>query len=95
MYPKDTSEASLIPCRDVYDNCLAPARKQGIKRGLMTAIGAGLTWFCIFAGYALAFWYGVKLVVEDEGKTNPTYTGGTIIIVSNLNMREFSYCTGL
>ncbi|GFQ64248.1 ATP-dependent translocase ABCB1, partial [Trichonephila clavata] len=63
-----------------YDNCLAPARKKGIKRGLMTAIGAGLTWFCIFAGYALAFWYGVKLVVEDEGKTNPTYTGGTIII---------------
>ncbi|GFS46433.1 ATP-dependent translocase ABCB1 [Trichonephila inaurata madagascariensis] len=59
-----------------YDNCLAPARKKGIKRGLMTAIGAGLTWFCIFAGYALAFWYGVKLVVEDEGKTNPTYTGG-------------------
>ncbi|GFR02321.1 ATP-dependent translocase ABCB1 [Trichonephila clavata] len=64
-----------------YDNCLAPARKKGIKRGLMTAIGAGLTWFCIFAGYALAFWYGVKLVVEDEGKTNPTYTGGTIIII--------------
>ncbi|XP_035228451.1 ATP-dependent translocase ABCB1-like isoform X1 [Stegodyphus dumicola] len=64
-----------------YEKCLAPARQKGIKRGLMTSIGASLTWFCIFAGYALAFWYGVKLIMEGMGKPNPEYTGGTLIIV--------------
>ncbi|GIY93921.1 ATP-dependent translocase ABCB1 [Caerostris extrusa] len=35
-----------------YDNCLVPARKKGIKRGLLTAIGGGhylvlhLCWIC-------------------------------------------------
>ncbi|KAF8767828.1 ATP-dependent translocase ABCB1 like protein [Argiope bruennichi] len=64
-----------------YDKCLAPARKKGIKRGFMTSIGSGLTWFCIFAGYALAFWYGVKLIVDDKNNPNPEYTAGTLLIV--------------
>ncbi|CAL1267612.1 unnamed protein product [Larinioides sclopetarius] len=64
-----------------YDKCLAPARKKGIKRGFMTSIGSGLTWFCIFAGYALAFWYGVKLIVDDKDNPNPEYTAGTLLIV--------------
>ncbi|GIX84755.1 ATP-dependent translocase ABCB1 [Caerostris extrusa] len=59
-----------------YEKCLAPARRKGIKRGFMTSIGSGLTWFCIFAGYALAFWYGVKLIVDDKDKENPEYTAG-------------------
>ncbi|KAG8183769.1 hypothetical protein JTE90_002406 [Oedothorax gibbosus] len=58
-----------------YDNCLVPARKKGIKRGLMTALSACITWVCIFMGYALAFWYGVKLIIE--GNLN----GGDLIIV--------------
>ncbi|KAF8767736.1 ATP-dependent translocase ABCB1 like protein [Argiope bruennichi] len=66
-----------------YDNCLTPARNKGVKRGLMTALGAAITWFCIFAGYALAFWYGVKLILEDwdKPKEEKEYTGGTLIIV--------------
>ncbi|XP_055935282.1 ATP-dependent translocase ABCB1-like isoform X3 [Argiope bruennichi] len=66
-----------------YDNCLTPARNKGVKRGLMTALGAAITSFCIFAGYALAFWYGVKLILEDwdKPKEEKEYTGGTLIIV--------------
>ncbi|XP_054722663.1 ATP-dependent translocase ABCB1-like [Uloborus diversus] len=64
-----------------YENCLEPARKKGIKRGLMTSIMAALTWFCIFAGYALAFWYGVKLIIESEEKDTKEYTGGKLIII--------------
>ncbi|XP_054725068.1 ATP-dependent translocase ABCB1-like [Uloborus diversus] len=64
-----------------YENCLEPARKKGIKRGLITSIMAALTWFCIFAGYALAFWYGVKLIIESEEKGTKEYTGGKLIIV--------------
>ena len=36
----------------------------------------GLVFFIIFAVYALAFWYGAKLVREDD------YTAGRMIIVS-------------
>jgi len=59
-----------------------PAQKKGIKRGLMTSIGVAVSSFCIFAGYALAFWYGVKLIVAERNEENPTYTGGTLILVS-------------
>ncbi|CAL1272515.1 unnamed protein product [Larinioides sclopetarius] len=66
-----------------YDSCLIPARSKGVKRGLTTALGAAITWFCIFAGYALAFWYGVKLILDDwdKPKDEKEYTGGTLIIV--------------
>ncbi|GFS46528.1 ATP-dependent translocase ABCB1 [Nephila pilipes] len=64
-----------------YEKCLAPARRKGIKRGLLTSLGIGLTWFCMYFGYAVTFWYGVKLIIEDKDKINPTYTAGTLLIV--------------
>ena len=42
------------------------AKRSGIFRGMLTGISGGLTWFLIFASYALAFWYGVKLVMDDS-----------------------------
>ena len=41
------------------------ARRSGILRGMLTGISGGLTWLLIFASYALAFWYGVKLIMDD------------------------------
>ncbi|KAG8193490.1 hypothetical protein JTE90_023740 [Oedothorax gibbosus] len=64
-----------------YDKLLIPARRKGIKKGVMTSIGAGLTWFTIFIGYALSFWYGVHLIVQDSSDPNPEYTPKTLIIV--------------
>jgi len=32
----------------------------------MTAIGAGMTWLIIFSSYGLAFWYGIKLIMEGR-----------------------------
>ncbi|XP_055935875.1 ATP-dependent translocase ABCB1-like [Argiope bruennichi] len=64
-----------------YDKYLKNARAKGIKRGLLTSFGAGLFWFCIFGGYALSFWYGVKLVVEGMDQPDPEYIPGTLVIV--------------
>ncbi|XP_071033679.1 ATP-dependent translocase ABCB1 isoform X2 [Parasteatoda tepidariorum] len=64
-----------------YENRLLPAMRKGIKRGLWTALGASITWFSIFAGYALAFWYGVQLIIEGYGQVDPEYDGGVLIIV--------------
>ncbi|XP_035219170.1 ATP-dependent translocase ABCB1-like isoform X1 [Stegodyphus dumicola] len=47
----------------------------------MTASGDALTWFCIYGVYGLAFWYGVKLMLEDRGQPDPEYTGGVLVTV--------------
>lgn len=46
--------------------CEGPVR-TGIKRGLMSGIGFGLSLGLVFASYALAFYAGARLV--DAGKT--------------------------
>ena len=40
-----------------FQEALRPARKAGIKRGLLTGIGEGISWFVCYASYGLAFWY--------------------------------------
>ncbi|KAK5639991.1 hypothetical protein RI129_010802 [Pyrocoelia pectoralis] len=50
-----------------YSNKLTFARNNNIKRSLLTGIGFGLLWFFIYASYALAFWYGIKLILEERG----------------------------
>lgn len=37
---------------------------------------SGYMWFIIFLSYALAFWYGSKLVLEEE-----EYSPGTLLQV--------------
>ncbi|KAG8183767.1 hypothetical protein JTE90_002404 [Oedothorax gibbosus] len=64
-----------------YNNCLIPASKKGVKRGLLTSIGAAMIWVCIYAGYALAFWYGVQLIVQGRDEPVPEYKPSTLIIV--------------
>ncbi len=48
----------------------------GIKKGLVTGVAAGMIWILIFGAFALAFWYGTQLVI-NEG-----YLGGDILQVS-------------
>ena len=52
-------------CSQRYEGNLQFAKRSGIFRGMLTGVSGGLTWFLIFASYALAFWYGVKLVMDD------------------------------
>ena len=35
-------------------------------RGVLVAIGGAIMWFIIYASYALAFWYGVKLIMDGR-----------------------------
>ena len=43
----------------------------------MNGAGMGAVFLVIFAVYAMAFWYGSKLVREDDN-----YTAGNMLIVS-------------
>lgn len=64
-----------------YQEQLDFAKKNNIKRQSMTALGFGLLWFFIYGSYALAFWYGVKLILEQKGTPNPTYDPETMVTV--------------
>ncbi|KAG8177033.1 hypothetical protein JTE90_024080 [Oedothorax gibbosus] len=58
-----------------YNKCLVPAYKKGIKRGFITAVSSSITWVCSKLGFSLAFWYGIKLIVDGN------LTGGRLVTV--------------
>ncbi|XP_043481652.1 multidrug resistance protein homolog 49-like isoform X1 [Leptopilina heterotoma] len=66
---------------DRYSTKLMPAEKTGIKRGLWSGVGGGVMWFIIYLSYALAFWYGVQLILEDRPKEVKAYTPAVLVIV--------------
>ncbi|KFO71118.1 Multidrug resistance protein 1, partial [Cuculus canorus] len=59
-----------------YDANLEMARSIGMKKCIITDTSLGISQFLIFASYALAFWYGTKLIDEEEG-----YDIGRVLIV--------------
>ncbi|XP_066997611.2 ATP-dependent translocase ABCB1 [Anabrus simplex] len=61
-----------------YSKNLVYARNINVKRGFFNGLGFGLLWFFIYASYALAFWYGVGLVID---KDDSTYTPAVMVTV--------------
>ena len=57
-----------------YGSNLEEARKVGIKKGTFLGLAMGITYLVLFLVYALAFWYGARLILTDE------YTIGTVLI---------------
>uniref|UniRef100_A0A8C0FWQ6 Uncharacterized protein n=1 Tax=Chelonoidis abingdonii TaxID=106734 RepID=A0A8C0FWQ6_CHEAB len=49
-----------------YDVNLKNARKVGVKKPITTYTSLGFTEFILFGAFALAFWYGTKLIVEEK-----------------------------
>uniref|UniRef100_A0A803TPG3 ABC-type xenobiotic transporter n=1 Tax=Anolis carolinensis TaxID=28377 RepID=A0A803TPG3_ANOCA len=60
-----------------YDVNLETARIVGMKKTITTSISMGFSQFLIYGSYALAFWYGTKLTVDEKD----TYDIGTVLIV--------------
>ncbi|KAI3962396.1 hypothetical protein MKW92_020817 [Papaver armeniacum] len=58
-----------------YDKSLEIAHKAAVQEGLFSGLGLGSVTFVSFGSYALAIWYGAKLII-DKG-----YTGGDVINV--------------
>ena len=50
----------------------------GRRKGLISGGGMGVVMFIVFVIYCVIFWYGCKLVREEEDN----YTAGTMLIVS-------------
>lgn len=64
-----------------YKDRLQISVKTGMKKGLYSGIGNGIMWLLFYWSYALAFWYGVSLILEERDKVDKEYTPATLIIV--------------
>lgn len=69
-----------------YTKNLVHAMKNNIRRSLFSGFNNGINWFCIFASYALAFWYGVGLIIRERNLPDEevVYTAGNVVSVLNI-----------
>nr|VDD41363.1 unnamed protein product [Brassica oleracea] len=58
-----------------YKKYITSAYNQSIKQGFSTGLGLGVMFMVFFSSYALAIWFGGKMIVEKG------YTGGAVINV--------------
>lgn len=76
-----------------YDRNLAEAQNWGVKKGAIIGVFQGYLWCIIFLCFALAFWYGSKLVIETK-ELSP----GTLIqvffgvLMAAMNLGQASPC---
>uniref|UniRef100_A0A8C8FDB8 ATP-binding cassette sub-family B member 5 n=1 Tax=Oncorhynchus tshawytscha TaxID=74940 RepID=A0A8C8FDB8_ONCTS len=74
-----------------YERNLEEAKNFGIKKAITTNVSMGFTQFVIFGTYALAFWYGTKLSVDEP----ENYTiGKTITVFFSVMIGAFSLGQG-
>ncbi|XP_073710881.1 bile salt export pump isoform X1 [Misgurnus anguillicaudatus] len=76
-----------------YDKNLVEAQAWGIKKGAIIGVFQGYLWCIIFLCYALAFWYGSKLVIE----TKELSPGGLVqvffgVLMGAMNLGQASPC---
>ncbi|XP_073702287.1 bile salt export pump [Garra rufa] len=76
-----------------YDRNLVEAQAWGIKKGVIIGVFQGYLWCIIFLCYALAFWYGSKLVIETRELT----AGGLVqvffgVLMGAMNLGQASPC---
>ncbi|XP_032757840.1 bile salt export pump isoform X2 [Rattus rattus] len=76
-----------------YEKNLVFAQRWGIWKGMVMGFFTGYMWCLIFFCYALAFWYGSTLVLDEE-----EYTPGTLVqiflcvILAAMNIGHASSC---
>ncbi|XP_074310741.1 ABC transporter B family member 21-like [Silene latifolia] len=58
-----------------YNKSIVDAYRSGVKEGLATGTGMGVLLFVVFCSYALAVWFGARMVLKGQ------YTGGDVLSV--------------
>lgn len=56
-----------------YEESLHRAYKAGVDEGLAAGLGVGVFMLVLFCSYALALWFGAKMVITKG------YTGGDVL----------------
>jgi hypothetical protein len=60
---------------NIYNQLLVIAYRSGVQEGIFSGFGVGVVMLIVFCSYAVAVWFGAKMVLEKG------YTGGEVISV--------------
>ncbi|KAK8711430.1 hypothetical protein V6N13_146712 [Hibiscus sabdariffa] len=75
-----------------YDKSLVTAYKSGVQEGTAAGLGVGIVMLIVFCSYALAVWFGGKMILEKG------YTGGQVlnvimaILIGSMSLGQASPC---
>ncbi|KAF9613659.1 hypothetical protein IFM89_009547 [Coptis chinensis] len=78
----------------VYEKYLKKAYESGVHEGLASGLGFGAVMLIVFCTYALAVWFGGKMIIEKG------YNGGVVIniiiavLTGSLSLGQASPCLG-
>lgn len=64
-----------------YNERLLDVIKAVQRKGFSTGLGEGIARCLFFGNIALAFWYGIELMLDDRSKADKQYTPEVLIIV--------------
>ncbi|XP_039267520.2 ATP-dependent translocase ABCB1-like [Styela clava] len=64
-----------------YGDNLGEAKAMGIKKGVISGASIGFLYFTMFGMYALTFWYGVTLVIDENDPLGP---GDMMVVFFNI-----------
>lgn len=85
----------------MYGEHQKAAYKQGTKKALAFGLSFGITFFTLYAGYALAFFFGTKLIVSHESNSGDVVTAFFSILTGSFslggvapNFQAFSFALG-
>ncbi|KAK9934149.1 hypothetical protein M0R45_021303 [Rubus argutus] len=75
-----------------YNNSLNKAYKSGVQEGLASGLGIGTVMLVIFCSYALAIWYGGKMILEKEYKGGEVINVVLAVLTGSLSLGKTSPC---
>lgn len=71
-----------------YDKQLDKAYGSGVKKGFLNGFGLGFTMFIIFCAYAVAFWYGGKLVNDKTIGVNAVFVSFFCVLIGAMGLGQ-------
>ncbi|KAE8260080.1 hypothetical protein A4X13_0g583 [Tilletia indica] len=98
-----TAKAFGIETRlvELYDEDNKRSTKTGFRKAIISGIGLGIFFFIIYSGYALAFYFGSKLIADGEIASGVVmnvifsiFIGAFSMALLAPNMQALSYALG-
>ncbi|KAL3652974.1 ATP-binding cassette, sub-B (MDR TAP), member 4 [Castilleja foliolosa] len=75
-----------------YNRSLEISYKSSVHEGLATGLGLGAVMFVMFCSYALAVWYGGKMILEQGHNGGDVFTVIVSVLTGSLSLGQASPC---
>ncbi|CAF1466644.1 unnamed protein product [Adineta ricciae] len=71
-----------------YEKFLDCAKTRNIQKSIINGIMIGMIWFIVYCCYALTFWYGTKLILEENYNIGDVYIVFLAVLIAIFNLGE-------